>query len=47
MDIDENDLLYSNVFIPQPELNTEVLPGSNDEFKKFYKKEQSINEKNV
>ena len=44
MDIDENDLLYSNVFIPQPELNTEVLPGSNDEFKKFYKKEQSINE---
>ena len=44
MDVDENDLLYSNVFIPQPELDAEVSSGSNDEFKKFYKKEQSINE---
>jgi hypothetical protein len=44
MDVDENDLLYSNVFIPQPELDAEVSPGSNQEFKKFYKKEQSINE---
>ena len=43
MDIEENDLVYSNVFIPQPELNTEVSNESNEEFKKFYKQEESLN----
>jgi len=43
MDIDENDLLYSNVFIPQPELNNEISNESNEEFKKFYKQEESFN----
>lgn len=43
MDIDENDLLYSNVFIPQPELNSEISNESNEEFKKFYKQEESLN----
>jgi hypothetical protein len=43
MDIDENDLLYSNVFIPKPELNTEISNESNEEFKKFYKQEESLN----
>ena len=44
MDIDENDILYNNVFIPQAELSNEISSDSNDEFRKFYKKEQSINE---
>lgn len=44
MDLDENDLLYSNTFIPTPELNDEVMSQQNNEFKTFYEKEQSINE---
>ena len=44
MDIDENDLLYSNVFIPEPDLNNEVSSESNEEFKKFYKREESLKE---
>lgn len=44
MDIDENDLLYSNVFIPKPDLNNEVSSESNEEFQKFYKREESLKE---
>lgn len=38
--IDENDLLTTNVFIPQPELSGEVTSNLNDEFKNFYKNKQ-------
>ena len=44
MDLDENDLLYSNVFIPSPELDGEIMSQQNDDFKSFYEKEQSLNE---
>ena len=37
MDIDDNDLLFSNKFIKEPELNTEVPEEFNDEFRKYYK----------
>lgn len=48
MDIDENDLLFSNEYIPYPELEKEVLSQSNEEFKKFYEKEKTLQEeKNV
>ena len=39
MDIDDNDLLFSNKFIKEPELNTEVPEEFNDEFRKYYKLE--------
>jgi hypothetical protein len=39
MDGDENDLLSTNIFIPQPELKDEVTTESNEEFKKYYKNE--------
>jgi hypothetical protein len=39
MNIDENDLLYTNNFIPQPELTGEVPPEFNEEFKKYYENE--------
>lgn len=45
MDIDENDLLFSNEYIPYPELEKEVSSQSNEEFKKFYEKEQQLQEK--
>ena len=44
MDIDENDLLFSNQYVPYPELEKEVSSQSNEEFKKFYEKEQSLQE---
>lgn len=44
MDLDENDLLYSNTFIPMPELDNEITSEQNNEFKTFYEKEKSINE---
>jgi hypothetical protein len=44
MDADENDLLYTNTFIPAPELNTEVLSENSSEFKRYYERERSINE---
>lgn len=44
MDIDENDLLFSNQFIPYPNVEKEVSSQSNEEFKKFYEKEQSLQE---
>lgn len=39
MDGDENDLLSTNLFIPQPDLTNEVTNESNEEFKKYYKNE--------
>ena len=42
--MDENDLLYSNSFIPVPELSNEVSADSNSEFKQYYERERSINE---
>jgi len=44
MDLDENDLLYSNTFVPTPELEGEVTSQQNSEFKTFYEREKSINE---
>jgi hypothetical protein len=45
MDFDENDLLYSNSFISEPDLTNEIGDDFNNEFKTFYKKEQQLNEK--
>lgn len=39
MDLNENDLLYTNEFIKTPELEGEVPVQFNDEFKKYYKSE--------
>lgn len=39
MNIDENDLLYTNNFIPKPELVGEVPPEFNEEFKNYYQRE--------
>lgn len=48
MDIDENDLLFSNQYIPYPELEKEVSSQANEEFKKFYEKEKQLQEeKNI
>ena len=48
MDVDENDMLYTNVFISQPELKTEVSAQSNEEFKQYYKKElENIEERKL
>ena len=44
MNLDENDLLYSNTFVPTPELQGEVTSQQNNEFKTFYEREKSINE---
>ncbi len=45
MDFDENDLLYSNSFISEPDLTNEIGDDFNNEFKTFYKNEQQLNEK--
>ena len=45
MDFDENDLLYSNSFISEPDLTNEIGDDFNNEFKTFYKNEQQSNEK--
>ncbi len=39
MDIDENDILYTNQFIKRPEVENEVPSELNEEFKKYYKRE--------
>lgn len=39
MDIDSNDLLSTNVYIPKPDLKSSVSLDSNEEFKKYYEKE--------
>lgn len=44
MDGDENDLLYSNSFVPVPELSNEISSQMNSEFKNYYEREKSINE---
>lgn len=44
MDLDENDLLFTNSFVSQPELTGEVTSDANSEFRKFYERERSINE---
>jgi hypothetical protein len=45
MDFDENDLLYSNSFISEPDLTNEIQDDFNNEFKSYYKSEQQLNEK--
>ena len=42
MNIDENDLLFNNTYIPNPELSGEVKSDFNEEFRKFYEKETSL-----
>lgn len=44
MDIDDNDLLFTNQYIPQPNLEGEVSDEFNEEFKKYYKKTQQQKE---
>ena len=44
MDTDENDLLFTNTFVPTPELDSEVLSDNSSEFRKFYEREQSLTE---
>jgi len=44
MDIDENDLLATNTFVPIPELKGEVSSENSYEFKRYYEKERSLNE---
>jgi hypothetical protein len=41
MDLDEQDLLSTNTFIPKPDLTTNNGVKSNDDFKKFYESRQS------
>ena len=40
MDIDQNDLLNSNIYIPTPNLHPQISQQSNEEFKKYYESEQ-------
>jgi hypothetical protein len=44
MDIDENDLLATNTFVPVPELKSEVSSENSYEFKRYYERERSLNE---
>ena len=44
MDIDENDILLTNTFIPSPQLEGEVSQQSNEEFRKYYTTELSQRE---
>lgn len=46
MDRDENDLLSTNVFIPKPELASEVPTDGVDEFKAFYLKNLELENQN-
>lgn len=39
MDIDENDILFTNKFINEPNLSTEIPKEFNEEFKTYYKNE--------
>lgn len=43
MDTDENDLLFTNSFIPIPDMQSELSQNSN-EFRRYYERERSINE---
>lgn len=42
--MDENDLLYTNTFIPTPELEAEISSQKSNEFRRYYERERSINE---
>jgi hypothetical protein len=44
MNTDENDLLFTNTFVPVPELESEVLSENASEFRRYYERERSINE---
>lgn len=44
MEADENDLLFTNTFVPVPELQSEVLSENASEFRRYYERERSINE---
>lgn len=44
MDIDENDLLATNTFVPIPELKGEVSSENSYDFKRYYERERSLNE---
>jgi hypothetical protein len=39
-DLDENDVLFTNEFINEPHISNEIDKSLNDEFKKYYEKEQ-------
>lgn len=43
MDLDPNDLLSTNVFINEPQLNDTIPDVANEEFKKFYLSQQEKN----
>ena len=43
MDIDQNDLLSTNIFINKPELNIIQNNKETQEFREFYEKDQQIN----
>ena len=44
MDPDENDLLYTNTYVPTPELEAEISSQKSNEFRRYYEREKSINE---
>jgi hypothetical protein len=39
MDLDPNDLLNTNIYIPKPTLDTDIEFNSNEEFKQYYEKQ--------
>ncbi len=47
MDIDENDLLSSNVYIPYPELEKEISSQSMKNLKSFMKKNNLYKKKKI
>lgn len=44
MDLDQNDLLSSNMYILKPNLDKNISRDANDEFKSYFEKELSIQE---
>lgn len=44
MDIDENDMLMTNTFVPTPQLNDETPAESSEEFRKYYSTEMNQRE---
>ena len=39
-DLDENDVLFTNEFIQEPNISNEIDQSLNDEFKKYYQNER-------
>jgi hypothetical protein len=39
-DLDENDVLFTNEFIQEPNISNEINPSLNEEFKKYYQNER-------